>query len=237
MSETSPNSNSPTTELPITNAPITIVLADDHEVVRRGLRMTILGEPDMTLVAEASNGREAVAAVAAYRPDLVLLDVQMPDTDGVRAAQQILAAQPTTAVMMLTNFAEDAQLYAALDAGVIGYLLKDISGDALVAAIRGAVRGEPQLHPDIALRLMRRRKGGGDPFAELTDRERDILKTLARGYSNKEIAHALVLTETTVKGYVSTVLSKLGVADRTQAALLAVRYGLVGMNELPDLPA
>ena len=217
-------------------APITIVLADDHEVVRRGLRMTILGEPDMQLVAEAANGREAVAAVAAHQPQLVLLDVQMPDMDGVSAAKRILATAPATAVVMLTNFAEDAQLYAALDAGVIGYLLKDISGDALVAAMRGAVRGEPQLHPEIALRLMRRRKQGGDPFAELTDRERDILKTLARGFSNREIARELFLTETTVKGYVSTVLSKLGVADRTQAALLAVRYGLVTMNELPDLP-
>jgi len=214
-------------------SPITIVLADDHEVVRRGLRMTILGEPDMKLVAEAATGREAVAAVNAHRPDLVLLDVQMPDTDGVSAAQQILAAHPKIAVMMLTNFSEDAQLYAALDAGVIGYLLKDISGDDLVEAIRGATRGEPQLHREIALRLMRR-QGGGDPFSDLTERERDILKTLARGYSNKEIAHELVLTETTVKGYVSTVLNKLGVADRTQAALLAVRYGLVGMNELPD---
>jgi len=212
------------------------VLADDHEVVRRGLRMTILGEPDMQLVAEAANGREAVAAVAAHQPQLVLLDVQMPDMDGVSAAKRILATAPATAVVMLTNFAEDAQLYAALDAGVIGYLLKDISGDALVAAMRGAVRGEPQLHPEIALRLMRRRKQGGDPFAELTDRERDILKTLARGFSNREIARELFLTETTVKGYVSTVLSKLGVADRTQAALLAVRYGLVTMNELPDLP-
>lgn len=220
---------------PATDAPITIVLADDHEVVRRGLRMTILGEEDMALVAEAANGREAVAAAATHQPALVLLDVQMPDMDGVTAAQQILATEPQTAVLMLTNFAEDAQLYAALDAGVIGYLLKDISGDDLVAAIRGAVRGEPQLHPDIAFRLMRRRKAGGDPFAELTERERDILKTLARGYSNKEIARELVLTETTVKGYVSTVLSKLGVADRTQAALLAVRYGLVGMDELPEL--
>jgi len=214
---------------------ITIMIADDHEMVRRGLRMTIAAEPDLVLLGEATTGREAVRLAAELRPALVLLDVQMPDMDGVTAAQAIRQAQPATAVVMLTSFAEDAQLYAALDAGVIGYLLKDISGDDLVEAMRGAVRGEPQLHPSIALRLMRRRSTTGDPFADLTERERDVLKTLARGFSNKEIAQALFLTETTVKGYVSTVLSKLGVSDRTQAALIAVRHGLVRMEELPDV--
>lgn len=214
---------------------ITIIIADDHEMVRRGLRMTIAAEPDLVLVGEATTGREAVQLAAELRPALVLLDVQMPDMDGVAAAQAIRQAQPATAVVMLTSFAEDAQLYAALDAGVIGYLLKDISGDDLVDAMRGAVRGEPQLHPSIALRLMRRRSASGDPFADLTERERDVLKTLARGFSNKEIAQALFLTETTVKGYVSTVLSKLGVSDRTQAALIAVRHGLVKLAELPDV--
>lgn len=216
---------------------ITIVIADDHEMVRRGLRMTIAAEDDLILLGEATNGKEAVRLVNELQPQVVLLDVQMPDLDGVAAAQAIRQAQPATAVVMLTSFAEDAQLYAALDAGVIGYLLKDISGDDLVAAIRGAVRGEPQLHPSIALRLMRRRSTSSDPFAELTERERDVLKTLARGLSNKEIAQALFLTETTVKGYVSTVLSKLGVSDRTQAALIAVRHGLVRTTELPDISA
>jgi DNA-binding NarL/FixJ family response regulator len=213
---------------------ITIIIADDHEMVRRGLRMTIAAEPDLALLGEATTGREAVQLVAELRPALVLLDVQMPDLDGVAAAKAIRQAHPATAVVMLTSFAEDAQLYAALDAGVIGYLLKDISGDDLVEAIRGAVRGEPQLHPSIALRLMRRRPTTSDPFADLTERERDVLKTLARGFSNKEIAQTLFLTETTVKGYVSTVLNKLGVSDRTQAALIAVRHGLVKLEELPD---
>jgi len=214
---------------------ITIMIADDHEMVRRGLRMTIAAEPDLVLLGEATTGREAVRLAAELLPTLVLLDVQMPDMDGVTAAQAIRQAQPATAVVMLTSFAEDAQLYAALDAGVIGYLLKDISGDDLVEAMRGAVRGEPQLHPSIALRLMRCHSTAGDPFADLTERERDVLKTLARGFSNKEIAQALFLTETTVKGYVSTVLSKLGVSDRTQAALIAVRHGLVKLAELPDV--
>lgn len=216
---------------------ITIVIADDHEMVRRGLRMTMAAEADLVLLGEATTGKEAVRLVNELRPQVVLLDVQMPDLDGVAAAQAIRQAHPATAVVMLTSFAEDAQLYAALDAGVIGYLLKDISGDDLVAAIRGAVRGEPQLHPSIALRLMRRRPTSAEPFAELTERERDVLKCLARGLSNKEIAQALFLTETTVKGYVSTVLSKLGVSDRTQAALIAVRHGLVRTTELPDISA
>lgn len=214
---------------------ITLVIADDHEMVRRGLRMTIAAEEDLQLLGEATTGREAIRLVGELQPQVVLLDVQMPDLDGVAAAKAIRQAHPATAVLMLTSFAEDAQLYAALDAGVIGYLLKDIHGDDLVEAIRGAVRGEPQLHPSIALRLMRRRPAAGDPFAELTERERDILKSLARGLSNKEIAQALVLTETTVKGYVSTVLSKLGVSDRTQAALIAVRHRLVRTEELPDV--
>lgn len=214
---------------------ITLVIADDHEMVRRGLRMTIAAEEDMVLLGAATTGKEAVRLVHELRPTLVLLDVQMPDMDGVAAAKAIRQAHPETAVVILTSFAADAQLYAALDAGVIGYLLRDISGDDLVEAIRGAVRGEPQLHPTIALRLMRRRTTTSDPFVDLTERERDVLKTLACGYSNKEIAQALVLTETTVKGYVSTVLSKLGVSDRTQAALIAVRHGLVKMEELPDV--
>lgn len=214
---------------------ITIVIADDHEMVRRGLRMTIAAEEDLALLGEATTGQEAVRLVRERQPQVVLLDVQMPDLDGVAAAQAIRQAQPATAVVMLTSFAEDAQLYAALDAGVIGYLLKDISGDDLVEAIRRAARGEPQLHPSIALRLMRRRPTSGDPFADLTERERDVLKSLARGLSNKEIGQALFLTETTVKGYVSTVLSKLGVSDRTQAALIAVRHGFVRTEELPDI--
>lgn len=216
-------------------AVITVVIADDHEMVRRGLRMTMAAEADLLLLGEAMTGQEAVRLVQELQPQVVLLDVQMPDLDGVAAAQAIRHALPSTAVVMLTSFAEDAQLYAALDAGVIGYLLKDISGDDLVEAIRGAARGEPQLHPSIALRLMRRRPSSGDPFADLTERERDVLKCLARGLSNKEIAQALFLTETTVKGYVSTVLSKLGVSDRTQAALIAVRHGLVRREELPDI--
>lgn len=213
---------------------IRIILADDHEVVRRGLRMTIQGEDDMQLVGEASSGRQAIELVSASPPDVVLLDVRMPDGDGVEAARAIHSAQPQVAILMLSSFGDDAPLFAALRAGALGYLLKDASGDALVAAIRGAVRGEPQLHPTIARRLMQVAPAlPADPLAALTQREREVLRLLGQGLSNKEIASALTLTEITVKGYVSTVLDKLQVADRTQAALLAVRYGLVGAEDLP----
>jgi len=192
--------------------------------------MTIEGEVDMELVGEAAVGRAAVDLIKRVRPDVLLLDLQMPVLDGVQAAQEIRSLAAGTIILALTSFREDAQLYTALRAGVHGYLLKDISGDALVDAIRGAAHGQPQLHPDVARRLMERMGAPADPFAELTERERDVLKLVAVGKSNKEIGQALFLTEVTVKGYVSSVLSKLHVEDRTQAALLAVRYGLVSLK-------
>jgi DNA-binding NarL/FixJ family response regulator len=217
------------------NPVIRVVVADDHEIVLRGLRLTIQGERDMQLLGEARTGREAVELVEKTRPDVVLLDIQMPDMDGIQAAGAIRAAFPQVSILILTNFGDDARLYAALRAGVSGYLLKDIDGDSLVAAIRGAARGEPQLHPDVARRLMERMPGPVDPFAELTPRERDVLLLVAHGLSNKEIGLELSLTEVTIKGYVSTLLSKLNVADRTQAALMAVRYGLIAEDDLPGV--
>jgi DNA-binding NarL/FixJ family response regulator len=211
------------------------VVADDHEIVLRGLRLTIQGEKDMLFVGEARTGREAVDLVERTHPDVLLLDIQMPDMDGIQAAQAIRAAGSPVAILALTSFRDDSRLYAALRAGINGYLLKDIDGDSLVAAIRGAVLGEPQLHPDVARRLMERMPAPVDPFAELTRRERDVLLLLARGLSNKEIGLELSLTEVTVKGYVSSVLRKLNAADRTQAALIAVRYGLVADEDLPAI--
>lgn len=215
---------------------IGIVIADDHEIVRRGLRMTIAGEEDMELLGEACTGREAVELVLQHRPQVVLLDVQMPDMDGVQAAAAIHAALPETTMIMLTSFSGDDQLFGALRAGAAGYLLKDVNGDDLVEAIRGAARGEPQLHPQVARRLMTLAPPQEDPLAVLSARERDVLRLVGRGLSNREIAATLNLTETTVKGYVSEVLGKLMVPDRTQAALLAVRYGLVAPDDLPDIP-
>lgn len=209
-----------------------ILIVDDHQVVRRGLQMTIDAEKDMRVIAEASNGTQVLALIKKHKPDVVLMDLQMPEMNGVDALKQIRPEYPDLPILILTTFTDDAHVYAALRAGASGFLLKEMSGDDLVAAIRGAAQGKPQLHPDIARRLMARAPMPDDPFDSLTERERGILKLLAHGKSNKEIASELVLTEMTVKGYVSDLFAKLGVNDRTQAALMAVRYGLVLPEEL-----
>lgn len=212
--------------------PIGVVIADDHEIVRRGLRTTILGEPDLRLLGEARSGHETLELVARVSARVLLLDIQMPDMDGIAAAAALRASHPRLAILMLTSYFDDAKIYGALRAGANGYLLKEVSGDELLAAIRGAARGVPQLHPVIAQRLMERVAPPTDPLAALTPRERDVLRQLAQGRSNKEVAAALLLTEHTVKAHVREVLGKLGVADRTQAALLAVRFGLVGLDDI-----
>lgn len=209
-----------------------IIIADDHQIVRRGLRMTIDAERDMQVVGEASDGAEVFALVKKHNPDVVLLDLQMPKQNGIAALEQLRPEFPNLPILILTSFSDDAHLFSALRAGASGFLLKEMGGDELVEAIRGAARGRPQLHPDIARKLMARAPMPEDPFESLTERERDTLKLLGRGMSNKEIALELALTEMTVKGYVSDLLAKLGVSDRTQAALMAVRYGLVRAEEL-----
>lgn len=215
---------------------IKVIIIDDHEIVRKGLRMTIQGEADLELVGEGCNGQEAIELASRLQPDVLLMDVKMPEVDGIQATQAIHKAHPEIAILMLSSFGDDPELFAALKAGASGYLLKDIGGDELVEAVRGAASGDPQLHPKIARRLMHTMPAPDDPFAELTPREEDVLRCLARGMSNKEIADELVVAETTIKGYVSTILSKLHISDRTQAALLAVRYGLVDPGDLPEVP-
>lgn len=209
-----------------------IIIADDHQVVRRGLTFTIDAEKDMRVVGEAQNGAGVLALIKKHKPDVVLMDLQMPELNGVDALKQIRPEYPELPILILTSFTDDAHVFAALRAGASGFLLKEMNGDDLVAAIRGAAQGKPQLHPDIAKRLMLRAPMPDDPFDSLTERERGILKLLAKGKSNKEIASELSLTEMTVKGYVSDLFVKLGVNDRTQAALMAVRYGLVMVEEL-----
>ena len=209
-----------------------ILIADDHQIVRRGLRMTIDAEKDMNVVAESANGAEVLALIRKHAPDVVLLDLQMPAPNGVATLEQLRPEFPDLPILILTSFSDDAHLFAALRAGASGFLLKEMGGDELVEAIRGAAKGRPQLHPDIARKLMARAPMPEDPFQLLTEREREVLKLLGRGMSNKEIALELTLTEMTVKGYVSDLLAKLGVSDRTQAALMAVRYGLVRVEEL-----
>ncbi|MBC8163451.1 MAG: response regulator transcription factor, partial [Roseiflexaceae bacterium] len=192
-------------------AAIRVVIADDHEVVLRGLSLTIAGEPDMRLLGAATNGTEVIALVAATQPDVVLLDIHMPNTDGIVAAATLRKAHPQLIILMLSSYSDDARIYAALRAGANGYLLKEMSGDALLAAIRAAARGEPQLHPKIAQRLMQRVMPPTDPLAQLSPREREVLRWIAHGFSNKEIAAATNLTEQTVKSYVREILSKLDV--------------------------
>jgi len=209
-----------------------IIIADDHQIVRRGLRMTIDAENDMCVVDEASNGTQVMALIQKHHPDVILLDMQMPSMDGLDALKQLRVEFPALPVLILTTFCDDAHVYSALRAGASGFLLKEMNGDDLVSAIRGVAKGKPQLHPDIARRLMLHAPMPQDPFESLTERECAILKLLARGMSNKEIASQLILTEMTVKGYVSDMFVKLGVKDRTQAALMAVRFGLVKPGEL-----
>lgn len=212
---------------------IGVVIADDHEVVRRGLSMTIEGERDMRLLGAATNGVEAVALAQTTQPDVVLLDIQMPDMDGVAAAAALRKLYPKLAILMLSSYSDDARIYAAMRAGANGYLLKEMSGDDVLAAIRAVARGEPQLHPKITQRLMNRVMPPEDPFVQLSPRELEVLRYIAAGMSNKEITVATDLTEQTVKSYVREILSKLDVADRTQAALMAVRYGIVLNRDEP----
>lgn len=214
---------------------IRVAIADDHEIVRRGLRMTIAGELDMELVGEACCGEDVLALVETAEPDVLVLDLQMPGLDGIETTRVIRARHLPVRILVLTSFECDSRIHAAMQAGVDGYFLKDASGDALVEAIRGTAAGNPQLHPEIARRLMRQMPAPLSPFDTLTEREQEVLRLLTLGMSNKEIAAELILTEQTVKGYVSIILSKLYVSDRTQAALLAVRYGMVALDELPGL--
>jgi NarL family two-component system response regulator LiaR len=208
---------------------IRVLIVDDHAVVREGLNLFLGEESDeIDVVGEAADGVEAVEAAKRLKPDVVLMDVLMPRRDGIEALREMVAAGLGSRVLMLTTFSEDSQVHDAIQAGAIGYLLKDVSRPDLLAAIRAAADGKPTLHPEAQARLMRKLTSQPEPspLDELTDRERDVLRLIARGSSNKAIAKTLFLSVGTVKGYVSAILAKLGVTDRTQAALIAVRHGL-----------
>jgi two-component system, NarL family, response regulator LiaR len=215
--------------------PITIVLTDDHEVVRQGLRAYLESQPDFEVVGEAGSGREAVRLVQRLAPDVVLMDLIMPEMDGVTATQAVRKVSPGTQVVVLTSYHEDEQIFPALRAGAISYILKDVRMSELADSVRKAARGEATLHPQVASRLIREMQGPGDgtanPFTELTEREMEILKLVASGQSNHEIGKQLVISEYTVKGHVSNILSKLHLADRTQAAVFAWRHGVVSRGE------
>lgn len=205
---------------------IRILIADDHSVVRQGLRMFLGLEKDFEVVGEAVNGAEAVRLSAELNPDVVLMDLLMPVMDGITAIGKIRTAQPDVEVVALTSVLEDASVVGAVRAGAIGYLLKDTEANELRRAIRAAAAGQVQLAPEAASRLMRELRHPEQPES-LTERETEVLKLLAEGKANKEIAAALVIGERTVKSHISNIMGKLDVQSRTQAALYAVRAGIV----------
>jgi two-component system, NarL family, response regulator LiaR len=208
---------------------IRIVIADDHKVVRRGLRTFLELDPEMVVVGEAADGAEAVRLAHQLQPDIVLMDLLMPVMDGIAATATIRRELPETEVLALTSVLEDASVVGAVRAGAIGYLLKDTEADALCRAIKAAVEGQVQLTPQAAARLMQVVSAPESP-QPLTERETDILRLLAQGQANKQIARSLSIAEKTVKVHVSNILGKLGVQSRTQATLYAIRIGLVSTH-------
>ena len=205
---------------------IRIMIADDHAVVRQGLRMFLSLDPELEVIGEASDGREALELARELRPDVVLMDLLMPVMDGIEAIGALKAEMPDIEVIALTSVLEDASVIGAIRAGAVGYLLKNTRAEELIEAIKAAAEGQVQLSPQAAARLIREVRAPESPEA-LTERETEVLRLLAQGFSNKEIAYQLTIGEKTVKTHVSSILSKLNVASRTQAALYAVRIGLV----------
>ncbi|MEX0174128.1 response regulator [Streptomyces sp. LMG1-1-1.1] len=208
--------------------PIRVLLVDDHQVVRRGLRTFLEVQDDIEVVGEAADGAEGVARAEELRPDVVLMDVKMPGTDGIEALKRLRELANPTRVLIVTSFTEQRTVVPALRAGACGYVYKDIDPDALAGAIRSVHAGHVLLQPEVAGALLAQddAPGGTGRGTTLTEREREVLGLIADGRSNREIARALVLSEKTVKTHVSNILMKLDLADRTQAALWAVRHGL-----------
>ena len=206
---------------------IRVVIADDHPLLRRGLETALQLHGDIELVAQAADGAEAVAICERLRPDVILMDLVMPGMDGTAATREILHRCPGTRVLVLTSYSDDALIQEALNAGAIGYLMKDISGAQLAEAIRRAADGKPTLAPQAAEVLMRQVANPDVQGQDLTPRERQVLRLLADGLTNTEIAERLVVSLSTVKGHVSSVMMKLGASTRTEAAIIAVRHRLV----------
>jgi len=211
--------------------PVTVMIVDDHEMVRNGAKGYLEVQPEITVVAEAESGAEAVRLAREYVPDVVLMDLVMPGMDGVEATRKVKDISPRTQIIILTSFHEDEHIFPALQAGAISYLLKDVKAAELVEAIRKASKGEATLHPRVASRLIKQFSRGepdrSTPFTELTEREVEVLTLIARGLTNQKIADELVISIGTVKGHVSNILSKLHLADRTQAAVYAWQEGIV----------
>jgi NarL family two-component system response regulator LiaR len=207
------------------------MIVDDHEMVRNGAKGYLEAQSEISVVAEAESGEEAVRLAREFIPDVVLMDLVMPGMDGVKATRKVKDISPRTQIIILTSFHEDEHIFPALQAGAISYLLKDVKATELVEAIRRAAKGEATLHPRVAARLIKQfsqvEPDRSNLFTELTDREVEVLRLIARGFTNQKIADDLVISIGTVKGHVSNILSKLHLADRTQAAVYAWKEGIV----------
>jgi two-component system, NarL family, response regulator LiaR len=213
---------------------IRVLLVDDHSIVRKGIRALLVTEPDLDVIGEAQDGREAVEKAAKLSPDVILMDLAMPGVDGIDATRRITAQNGAARILVLTSFAGDEKVFPAIQAGALGYLLKDSSPEELVRAIHQVHRGESSLHPTIARKVLLElaRPAGRPPTTDpLTEREVDVLRLIARGKSNQEIADTLVVSEATVRTHVSNILGKLHLASRTQAALYALRQGLASLED------
>ena len=211
--------------------PVTVLIVDDHPVVRQGMEMFLETQAQVRVTGLAADGAEALRLVAADPPDVALLDLNMPGMDGIELTRRIRQLSPQTQLVVLTSHHEDAMVFPAIKAGALSYLLKSAPPPEILDAILAAARGEARLHPRIAKRLMEEVAGAGRSLTALTSRELEVLKLIARGYDNRAIAAELTLSEKTVKTHVSNILSKLGLADRTQAAIYALRQKIVPLDE------
>ncbi len=211
--------------------PITVLIVDDHQVVRQGVRAFLESQPDIAVVGEAESGEAAIQLSTEHAPDVVLMDLLMPGMDGINATQQVKQVSPRSQVIVLTSYHQDEHIFPAIRAGALSYLLKEAGPQELVEAVRKAARGEAVLHPRVAARLVQElhgaRQDSANPLTTLSDRELEVLRLIAGGLSNTEIAEKLVISEKTVKSHVSNILGKLHLADRTQAAVFAWREGVV----------
>ncbi len=222
---------------------IRVLLADDQDIIRTGLTIILNHQPDLEVIGQAADGVEAVEFAKQLHPDVILMDIKMPRLNGIQATRQIITALPRTQIIILTTYDTDDWVFDGIRAGAVGYLLKDTSGDNLAEAVRGAMRGESQMDPTVARKVLREFQHvsstgkaiappvqENDPLEKLTDREEEILKLLTVGLSNKEIAQQLSLSEGTVKNHISAILAKLHANDRTQAVLTALKRGLVDLG-------
>lgn len=220
----------------IESSKIRVLIVDDHQVVRQGLRTFLTLHNDIQVIGEAGDGQAAVEMAVLHPPDVILMDLVMPRLDGVAATKLIKTSNPQVKVIALTSFNEDNKVFPAIQAGASSYLLKDVSPDALVDAIRAVHQGEARLHPDVLQKLMEQVASQPESAlpsqpSPLTDREGDVIRLVARGKSNREIAETLVISQKTVKAHISSILKKLGLNDRTQMAIHAIKTGLVDLDK------